>query len=292
MDWIRRLAAASAAEGTHRLGTLARVDEGARRRGAAEVRRGAVVSLALPLTDGANLRRDGLPVFELQTFYRQEPTGVFTDPAIGSGTDHVRFDPHGIDNTHIDALNHTAVDGRWYGGGSVDDPAGPGLAEFAPEGVVTRAVHLDIAALRGVPFVPPEAPVTAADLEAAVAATGRTIEPGDVVMIDLGRDRYVAAGGALRADIRPGVGESGARWLVEQPIAAVAWDLLDAKHPAEPPAAVHLLNWAIGLVLVDNCDFSHARAALAQNGHAALFCAAPLPVAGATGGNINPLIVL
>nr|WP_281370319.1 cyclase family protein [Microbacterium pseudoresistens] len=238
------------------------------------------------------MRHDELPGFEVQTFFRQEPTGVFTDPAIGSGTDHVRLDAHGIDNTHIDALNHTAVDGRWYGGSATDTPGLATLAELAVESVVGRAVHLDLAAARGVEWVSVDQPVTAEDLRRALESTGRTIESGDVLMLDLGRDRYVAAGGPLRAERRPGVGESGARWLSAQPIAAVAWDLLDAKHPDEPPAAVHLLNWAIGLVLIDNCDFSRARDDLAAGGHAGMFVAAPLPIRGATGGNVNPMVIV
>lgn len=292
LDWIRSEGARSAADGAPRLGTLARIDESARLRGAREIRTGRVHSLGLPLSDGANLRRDERPVFQLETFYRQEPTGVFTDPAIGSGTDHVRLDAHGIDNTHIDALNHTAVDGLWYGGVPVDDPDIASLAEFAREGVVSRAIHLDVAALRGAGWVPTEEPVEARDLQAALERTGRVLERGDVLMVDLGRDRYVADGMPLRAEQRPGIGESGARWIAEQPIAALAWDLLDAKHPDQPPAAVHLLNWAIGLVLIDNCDFSRARDDLAANRGAALFATAPLNIDGATGGNINPIVLV
>lgn len=292
LDWIRELAVQENAAGPAPLGTLSRVDEAARMRGVAAVQTGRVHSIALSLSDGENLRRDGRPAFELQTFFRQEPTGVFTDPAIGSGTDHVRLDAHGIDNTHIDALNHTAVDGSWYGGVGTDTPGLATLYDLAVEGVVTRAVHLDLAGGRGAQWISVDEPVTAEDLQRALERTGRTIERGDVLLLDLGRDRYVAAGEPLRTERRPGIGESGARWLAEQPISAVAWDLLDAKHPNEPPAVVHLLNWAIGLVLVDNCDFSRARDDLAAAGHEALFMTAPLPIAGATGGNVNPLVMV
>lgn len=291
MHWIRELARRAHPDAPA-AGTAARIDTAARLRGLAAARTGEVVSLSLPLVDAVNLRGDERPVFQLERFYQQEAAGVYTDPSVGTATDHLRLDPHGIDNTHIDALNHTAVDGVWYGGIPVDHESPGSLQALSSRGVVTRGIHLDLAAAQGREWVDTDDPVSGDHLARALAATGLTIEPGDALLLDLGRDRFVAAGGAVRAATRPGVGESGARWLAERPVSAVAWDLLDAKHPSQVPAAVHLLNWAIGLVLIDNCDFSAARSALAANGHEGLLMTAPLSVAGATGGNVNPLVMV
>lgn len=291
MLWIRDLARDAHPHATRR-GTADRIDAAARLRGHAAVRSGEVHSLSLPLVDGANLRGDDRPTFQLERFFRQEAAGVYTDPSVGTGTDHLRLDAHGIHNTHIDALNHTAVDGTWYGGIPVESAVDGDLGALSEQGIVTRGIHLDLAAAQGREWVDVDEPVTAGQLQRALDATGLTVMTGDALLLDLGRDRYVAAGGAVRAAERPGIGESGAHWLAEQPISTVAWDLLDAKHPTQTPAAVHLLNWAIGLVLIDNCDFAAARTALTENGRECLLMTAPLAVAGATGGNVNPLVMV
>jgi kynurenine formamidase len=84
-----------------------------------------------------------------------------------------------------------------------------------------------------------------------------------------------------------------AEWIADRGAAIVGWDFLDAGHPSQPPGAVHMLIWAIGLVLVDNCDFAAARAALAAAGKATgLLVVAPLRIPGATGCTVNPLLLL
>jgi hypothetical protein len=54
-----------------------------------------------------------------------------------------------------------------------------------------------------------------------------------------------------------------------------------------------MLLWAIGLVLVDNCDFSSLvpamRGASSATGQ---FIVAPLRIERATGCNVNPLVIL
>ena len=53
-----------------------------------------------------------------------------------------------------------------------------------------------------------------------------------------------------------------------------------------------MLNWAIGLVLVDNCDHSRLRAGLAPGQATGALVVSPLPIDGATGNNVNPLVLL
>ena len=62
------------------------------------------------------------------------------------------------------------------------------------------------------------------------------------------------------------------------------------KH--EYHASAHVLTWAIGLLLVDNCDFSPLRAALGPGTSVAgALVVAPIVVEGANGVNVNPLIL-
>lgn len=273
------------------LGTVNHIDQDARARAADTVRSGLAISAGTVLTETDSLRHDGRPGYSLETFFSDEPAGIYTDRTVGTGTDHVRLDCHGIHNTHIDALNHTAIDGTWYGDVAVDSAEVASAYELARFGLFTRALYLDIAGARGVDWISEDEPVTGDELAAAADALGG-VRPGDTLIVDMGRDRFVAAGRGLREPTRPGIGWSGAQWLATQPISMLAWDFLDAKTPSEPPATTHLLNWAIGLVLVDNCDFSRARDHAKSAGGVVAFSAAPLPMPGATGANVNPLIIL
>jgi hypothetical protein len=125
-----------------------------------------------------------------------------------------------------------------------------------------------------------------------LARAGVTFEPGDALLVDMGRDRFEAAGNETTPDHRPGVGEDGARWIEAHRVSVVCWDFLDAFGAGEPRAPVHLLNWAIGLVLVDNCDFSRLRHALEPGQVTGALVLAPLPVPAATGCNVSPVVLL
>jgi kynurenine formamidase len=286
LAWLRGLAAERRFGDGDRLGTVNHIDDAARARARAAITTGVPVSLARPLQPGPNQRQDERPAFALEVFT--------TDGPIAMGSDHVELDCHGRDNTHVDGLNHIGLDGTWYGGHAYDDPAAPSIAELAEAGIFTRGVHVDIPAVRGTGWVDPDEPVTGADLDRALAGGGLTFEPGDALLLDMGRDRYEAAGHEWVIDRNPGIGDDGARWIADHGVSVVCWDFLDAFHPDQPLAPVHMLNWAIGLVLVDNCDFARLRTDPGSAGGTATTGAlaiAPLPIAGATGNNVNPLLV-
>jgi kynurenine formamidase len=164
-------------------------------------------------------------------------------------------------------------------------------------GLVTRGVLVDVAALRGSEWVSAEHPVTADDIAAALDLTGVRFCPGDALMVYMGRDKFEAARQPYYEHFfeekRPGIGRSGAEWIAEHDVGMLAWDFSDANHPDEPLLSTHQLLWAIGLVLVDNCDFSTAIGPMRAAGRATgAFSVAPLPLVGATGCNVNPLLVL
>jgi kynurenine formamidase len=207
-------------------------------------------------------------------------------------TDRLTLDCHGFVNTHIDALNHLAFNGTWYGGQRVTEEPGASLADLA-SGIFTRAVHADIPAARGAPFVTADAPVDGEDIEAALAMAGVTFEPGDALLLDCGRDAFEAAVGAWgEQPQRPGAGVGAARWLADNKASVLLWDMLDSMTTAHVSGAVHQLHWATGLILVDNCDFAQARPALLASGRASGAVAiAPLRLDGATGCNVNPMLL-
>ena len=250
---VRELAAARRFGERDRLGTAGNLlDAESRRRAAASVRHGISLCMARPLVPHQIVR--GRPGMALETRFRDlgQTKVVF---------DHVELDCHGHVSTHLDALNHIGLDGTLYAGWSPDEHAALGVDGPVAQGLLTRGLVADIPALRGTEWVAADEPVTGDELEVALAQAQVQVQPGDALLIYMGRDRYELAQGELAAvvaagDRAPGVGATGAEWIANQPFSMLAWDFLDAVHPSEPMLAVHLLIWAIGLLIIDNCDFS------------------------------------
>jgi hypothetical protein len=68
--------------------------------------------------------------------------------------------------------------------------------------------------------------------------------------------------------------------------------MLDSREANAALGSAHLLIWAIGLLILDNCDFSTLRGALGGGTQiAGALVLAPLPIPGANGVNTNPLIL-
>jgi kynurenine formamidase len=290
LAWAQSVASSQTAVDP-RLGSLRLVDTAARLRGLQAVEAGQALALGRPLTGGGSQSYSytGRPAVELQV-------DIADNGDLTVGSDRLAIDCHGFGITHVDALSHIGVRGRWHGG--VDDSeTRPSIANLARVGIFTRAILLDIPAVRGTDYVEIETPVTAADLQRALAAARTAIEPGDALMLYMGRDRWERDRGPLKPtsdspEGRPGVGLDGGRWIGEQPISALAWDMGDAYNSEEGPLCVHLLIWAKGLVLVDNCDLAGVRQALAgRRTMAGLLVVTPLNVPGATGSAVNPLFV-
>lgn len=289
-DWIERLRGLGGGSPSRR-GSVEHADAAARLRGARAVRLGHSVSLARVLDD----ERYGSPErYSLRERFDQQ--GRLT-----LGFDEVAAVPHGIGHTHLDGLNHYGVDGAFYGDVAAADAAAAAVDVWGAEGIVTRGVLLDVAGARGTDWVEVGAPVTAEDLDAALERAQVRLEPGDGILVDMGRDRFERAGHAYRTTTevlgdgrpRPGMGPTAAEWIARQRVSVVCWDFLDAAGGPEPRASVHLLIWAIGLALVDNCDFGAARRALREEGRAdGLLVVAPLRQPRATASLVNPVLVV
>ncbi len=286
-EWIQGLFTAQRHGAGDGLGSLNYIDAAARRRGCEAMSTGVAISLARDLAGGPTVRHDGGSAFEMELFETNIPA-----VELDIRSDRIVLDCHGLANTHIDALNHMGFRGSWY----VDPDAAAGsgsIGELARFGIFTRAVYVDVAAVRGQPYVAVEHPVTAEDIETALAESGVQFQPGDALLIDCGRDRFdelVAPWSEQSA--RPGVGESAGRWLADNQPGLLCWDMLDAFSDAQVNGSIHRLHWAIGLVLVDNCDFARLRPAMVNRPPIGALVVAPLCVAGATGSNVNPLLLV
>ena len=126
-DWIRSLAATRPFGAGDRRGTANLIDAAARARAAACIRTGNSVSLARPLRGGDYNSTAARPGVLHETWYHPPGDGM------GWGQDHLVLNPHGLQNTHLDALNHVAVDGTFYGGRPVTDREQGSVDVLAPE---------------------------------------------------------------------------------------------------------------------------------------------------------------
>jgi kynurenine formamidase len=289
-DWIKTLAASHPFGVDDRRGTANLIDAAARARAAACISTGTSVSLARPLLGGDYNTTTARPGFRHETWYRAAPDGT------GWGQDHVVLNPHGLQNTHLDALNHVAVDGTFYGGRPVDEKQQGSADVLAPHGLVTRAIYVDIPHQRGTDWA--SRPVDGTDIDAALSGAGLVVEPGDALCLDMGRDRFEAATGHMlggpetEQDAGGGLSDDGARWLAEHQVSILAWDMLDSREAKQTHASAHILTWAIGLLLLDNCDFAALRETHGRGTKVAgALVVSLLAIAGANGVNLNPLVL-
>jgi hypothetical protein len=315
--WVREIAAAHSAarhvDGVQCRGSVTLIDEAARLRGVAQVRLGKAVSLEreIETRPGRLAAGRGAAEAEKRDWQRlgvaELPDGhhgVELDVRIGvhgrhaHGGDVIKYDAHGVHNTHLDGLSHLGADATWHGpiparASETDEDT---IVNWAQHGIATRGVLLDVAAVRGADWITAEEPVTDAELDAALAATGVTPEPGDALIIYQGRDRYEAAGNVYpsgaAARRRPGIGADGATWIAAKDPGLVLWDFHDARSTPAGSLEVHSLIFAIGLCLIDNCLLGPAAAVLKAAGTSAgLLIAAPTAIHRSTGVLINPLLL-
>src|SRR4051812_18935658 len=224
-SWLNGLHANRRFGDRDRIGTANLIDAAARHRATAAVIDGAPTSLARPLRPQTSARNDGLPGFKVDVFY--------TDGPIGMGSDHVEYDCHGHYNTHLDSINHIGLGGTWYCDWAVDDANGPTLVDLADHGLVTRGVLIDVPAVRGTDWADPARPVNGDDIDGALEHAGVTFEPGDALLLYMGRDRWETSGndyvGTRSAWPVPGPGWSAARWIADHGVSMLAWDFLDTN---------------------------------------------------------------
>ncbi|SFW78742.1 cyclase family protein [Amycolatopsis australiensis] len=246
-----------------------------------------IVDLAQPL-------REGMPCSPTHPGFHLALTRRHGDTARPDGMtgSHELLVLGGHVGTHMDALAHVAVDGRFHGGTPVTVRDGRyashGIDEVAP--MVCRGVLIDVPARRGVDRLPPGDPVTTADLRDA------DVRPGDVVLIRTGwaqlwhdRDAYVGTDSGV-----PGLAADGARQLAAAGVRAVGADTIALEHiPAGaglarlPVHRILLQDNGINLIEVMNLE------PLARTGATEfVFVGAPLPVVGATGAPIRPLALV
>lgn len=290
-----------------RLGTLNHVTPDRRVAAAALVREGLSVSCSWDIRTGP---QPGATV-ENQRYMLSTGLGLADEgrrslmgtARAGGAQEFIGMVFHGLDVTHLDSLAHIFWDGKLYGGkpaSLVSDRQGALVHDVlgVGQGVVTRGVLLDVARLRGVDVLAADDHVYPEDLEAAEAAAGIRVGPGDVLMMRTGES------GARRRDKRaynankPRSGFQAAclPWLHERQVAVLASDVAQDPTPSGYQTVsmpIHMVGIvAMGLWLIDNCQLEDLADTCARLGRWEFQLAlAPIRFQGVTGSPVNPIAV-
>lgn len=212
---------------------------------------------------------------------------------------------HGYALTHLDALCHIFWDGHMYNGRStslVSDADGAAELPITDvrDGLVTRGVLLDVAAVRGVPWLEPGEGAYPDDLEAAEEREGVRVEPGDAVLLRTGYGRWRHETGKV-SPMEEGITQPGWQaaclpWLRERGVAFIGCDSANDVSPSgysKIALPVHVIGLvAMGLWLVDNCDLEELAATAERLSRwAFLLSVNPLRLTGLTASPVNPIAV-
>lgn len=196
--------------------------------------------------------------------------------------------------THIDALCHCWYGDRMFNGFSGNAVRSGGSARLGAEmlgPIATRGVLLDFVALAGRPLADGET-ITPAMLDAALAASGTAIRPGDAVLLHTGWLEAQAGRAVPNYDAEPGLGLDAALALAEAGAAIVGADNFAVEVLPFPEGSVFPVHQCLirdfGIPLLEGLVLSELAAA----GQAAfLLVIGPLPVVGATGSPVTPVAV-
>ena len=173
---------------------------------------------------------------------------------------------HGYTITHVDTPAHYFWNGRIYNGRSCNlitsrEGATVESVELLHDGVVSRGVLLDVAALKG-RWLDSGEGVMPEDLDAAEQAQGVRVEPGDILLIRTGYyGRRLKQGprNPLK-DGSPAAHVACAPWFRERGVAMLGTDTHNDVSPLPYPRlgnALHIVS--LGFRSISSAEMSRTR---------------------------------
>jgi len=218
----------------------------------------------------------------------------------GFNMDRYAVSYHGYSHSHMDALCHILYKDQTYNGyprATVNTDKGCtklGIDNLK-QGLITKAVLLDIPRLKGVPYLEPGTAVYQEDVEAWEKMSGAKIQSGDVILLRTGR-------WARRDKVGPwAVGRSAAGFhasiipfIKARGVAIVGSDAASEVSPSMVQGValpVHtLLITALGVNILDNQDLEAvAEVAAKLKRWEFMITINPMPVTGGTGSPMNTI---
>lgn len=270
------------------LGAANLMTEAKRLEAAALVRTGTTVSLAHDfLTDEAI---DASEPYVLQ---------MSVNPEGQNAGDRIDVYFHGVTFSHLDGLCHVFYKDKVYNGFDFPDiVTEQGCSQMdttaMKNGLVTRAILVDMPRLKGVPYLEPGTKLYREDIEAWEEQAGVRLGPGDALLLRTGRWAHRADHGPAR--VMSGWDASVMPFLAERDIALLGADSVHEAPDSVPGLTVNPIHrFAIvarGMNLLDNLDLEAvAETAARLNRWEFMIVVAPLRVPGGTGSPVNPIAI-
>jgi kynurenine formamidase len=263
------------------------------------IRRGAIFDLGIPM-DGNGPQPGGNRINPVHLM-RETGQGQNLPGGFHFADDYIFMPLQG--SSQWDALAHVYYDDQLYNGFPASSIGLHGTdhdsIDKLAKGVAGRGVLLDIARLKSVAWLEAGYAITPADLDAAAAAQGVTVKPGDILLVRTGwRQKFVEEQDA-RAFMagEPGLGLACCEWVHSHDISAVCSDnwaieVLPGENPAVALPVHMVLIRDMGMTLGEILDFEELSADCARDGvWEFFFCCPPLKFTRAVGSPINPLAI-
>jgi len=234
-------------------------------------------------------------------------TGTAAQEKGGSGaSDWAVLPLHGLTLTHIDAHSHMFWDGMMYNGqlaSAVTAESGArqgGLEPFA-DGVVGRAVLVDVPALHGLDWLEESHAITSREIDAALKLQETSVASGDILVVRTGygqrrRVDPLGGGGGEPDDMNPllpGLSPEALPWFYQNEISVVGTDTGTEARPSPYTwlAPFHSVAMcAMGMWVIDNLDLEAAARKCRELGRWTFHLTiAPMRLKYVTGCPVNPI---
>lgn len=271
------------------LGTLNYITKAKRVAAAGLVREGIALSIARDL-DTVQSPNNPQPVRHTLCYQSHYPIGCL---------DAVVIDTHGFAMTHLDAISHVYRGQDVYNGrvaAEVTLPTGLTFGDILAQkdGMFTRGVLLNVAAVRGVDWLEPDEGIYAEDLLAAEERQGIRVESGDCIFVYTGLQKREAVQGPENLGQRVGIMPDAIRWMHEREISVYSGDCVDAfPNPYGARYAIYfhaIALAAMGLILLDIPALEPLVELCDELDRTTfLLTMAPLRLRGGTGCPVNPI---
>jgi kynurenine formamidase len=202
----------------------------------------------------------------------------------------------------VDALGHISNGMKLFGGADAatsEDASGLlklGIESYPKERFINRGVLLDVARFKNVDALAPGYEISAGDLEATAKAQGVEIQTGDSVLIRTGYGKFFEADKTRYMGLRPGPGESAARWLAGKRIFLAGDDQMTFEVYPERGSTFpchRILIAEHGIYIVENLNLEELSRALAdQRVFEFVLVLNPPRIRGATGAAANAFAII
>jgi kynurenine formamidase len=258
-----------------------------------EIKQGAVLSIAFPMdTTATAYNRNPLK----HAFFKGD---LWKGSEFNADAYEVAY--HGSMHTHVDGLTHITHNGKLYNGYSTTTIAETGATKLGVEhwknGIVGRAVLIDLPYIKNIEYLPSGTPIYAKDLQEFESKTGMRLQAGDIVLVYTGRWKEWATQPHWEPFSRlAGLHYSAMAYLHNKKVMVLGSDgindVFPSGHPTESAPVHKLALVAMGMPLLDNLNLEAAvTAARKEKKWTFFFMASPLIVNGGTGSPLNPILM-